>query len=39
MGQDSNRILKLKKKAIRIIAQGSFYTHSDPIFKNSIFRK
>ena len=33
-GHDSNRILKLQKKAIRIIAQGSFYTHSDPIFKN-----
>ena len=32
-GHDSNRILKLKKKAIRIIAQGSFYTHSDPSFK------
>ena len=32
-GHDSNRILKLKKKAIRIIVKGSFYTHSDPIFK------
>ena len=31
-GHDSNRILKLKK-AIRIIVKGSFYTHSDPIFK------
>ena len=27
-GHDSNRVLKLQKKAIRIIAQGSFYTHS-----------
>ena len=27
-GHDSNRILKLQP-----IAQGSFYTHSDPIFK------
>ena len=32
-GHDSNRILKLQKKAIRIIVKGSFYTHSDPIFK------
>ena len=33
-GHDSNRILKLQKKAIRIIVKGSCYTHSDPIFKN-----
>ena len=32
-GHDSNRISKLKKKTIRIIVKGSFYTHSDPIFK------
>ena len=32
-GHDSNRILKLQKNAIRIIAQVSFYTHSDPIFE------
>ena len=32
-GHDSNRILKLQKKAIRIIAQVSFYTHSYPIFE------
>ena len=32
-GHDSNRILKLQKKAIRIIVKGSFYTRSDPIFK------
>ena len=25
--------LNFKKKAIRIIVKGSFYTHSDPIFK------
>ena len=30
---DSNRILKLQKKAIRIIGKGNFYTHSDLIFK------
>ena len=32
-GHDSNRILKLQKKAIRIIVKGSFYTHSEFIFK------
>ena len=32
-GHDSHQILKLQKKAIRIIAQGSFYSHSGPIFK------
>ena len=32
-GHDSNRSLKLPKKAIRIIVKGTFYTQSDPIFK------
>ena len=32
-GHDSIRILKLQRKAIRIIVKGSFYTHSNPIFK------
>ena len=34
-GHDSNRILKLQKKAVRIIVKGSFYTHFDPIFKKN----
>ena len=38
-GHDSNRILKLQKKAIRIIVKGSLYTHSDPIFKKFIILK
>ena len=33
MGSWFKSDFKTSKKAIRIIVKGSFYTHSDPIFK------